>query len=86
MVQRINEQCKCFPCHEDLEDCVFCYCPFYPCKDKEKGNYIKIGNRRIWDCRNCTWIHKKEVVDKIFLLIKQKFNQNGKDISLRNSE
>lgn len=26
--------CQYFPCHEEskLEDCTYCFCPFYPCK------------------------------------------------------
>jgi Zn-finger protein len=70
---RINEACKFYPCHKGLEDCTFCFCPFYPCKNKErKGKYVRIGNRRVWDCTDCDWIHKKEVVDKIFEVIRQK--------------
>jgi precorrin-3B C17-methyltransferase len=72
MVQRINEACKFFPCHKELEDCVFCFCPLFPCKDESKGSYIKIGKKRIWDCSECDWIHKKETVDRIFKLIRQK--------------
>lgn len=72
MVQRINEACKFFPCHKDMEDCTFCYCPFYPCKKETLGAYVKIGNKRIWDCSNCAWIHQKDVVDRIFELIRQK--------------
>lgn len=72
MILRINPACKYFPCHKDMEDCVFCYCPFYPCKDKEKGKYTRTKNRRVWDCTECNWIHKKEVVDRIFEIIKAK--------------
>lgn len=70
-ILRINIACKYFPCHEGLEDCVFCYCPYYPCKDKERGKYTKVGNKRVWDCTECVWIHKKETVDWIFDIIKQ---------------
>jgi len=71
-IHRINPFCQFFPCHEGLEDCTFCWCPFYPCKDLEKGKYIRKGKTRVWDCSGCNWIHKKEVVDKIFQLIRQK--------------
>ncbi len=72
-VLRINQACKFYPCHKELEDCTFCFCPFYPCKISERGGkYVRIENRRIWDCTNCNWIHNKEVVDKIFEVIRQK--------------
>lgn len=70
---RRNLFCKFFPCHENLEDCTFCHCPFYPCKNEERGKYIRNGNKRYWDCSECNWIHKREVVDKIFKLIKQNY-------------
>ena len=34
MIQRVNQACSYFPCHEDLEDCTFCYCPFIPARKK----------------------------------------------------
>jgi Zn-finger protein len=37
------------------------------------GEYKKIGKKRVWDCTGCDWIHKKEVVDKIFKVVKQNF-------------
>ncbi len=71
-VHRINPFCQYFPCHENMEDCTFCYCPLYPCKDETRGKYVKSKKNRIWDCSGCNWIHKKEVVDKIFELIRGK--------------
>jgi len=38
----------------------------------EKGKYIRKGKTRVWDCSGCNWIHKKEVVDKIFEVIRAK--------------
>lgn len=71
MIKRTNEACKYFPCHKGLEDCTFCYCPFYPCLDTKRGNYVHSQklNKNIWSCQNCNWVHKKEVVDKIFCLV-----------------
>ncbi|TAN60140.1 hypothetical protein EPN16_05810, partial [bacterium] len=37
---RVNRACKYFPCHQNLEDCAFCYCPFYPCREKGLGEYV----------------------------------------------
>jgi len=64
---RKNNSCAYFPCHAGLEDCTFCYCPFYPCLNNRLGEYVfsKKTNRRIWSCQDCSWIHQKNVVDKI---------------------
>lgn len=69
-ILRLNKACKFFPCHTGLEDCTFCYCPFYPCGNAHRGTYISVkGRKKIWSCKDCNWIHKKKVVDKIFSLI-----------------
>ena len=71
MVSRLNRHCAYFPCHDGLGDCTFCYCPFYPCGNKRKGRYIITkDSRNIWSCKDCNWIHKKKVVDKIFCVIR----------------
>jgi len=72
MISRLNKNCGYFPCHEGLGDCTFCYCPFYPCGDKHKGRYVVTkDNRNIWSCKDCNWIHKKKVVDKIFRMLRR---------------
>lgn len=55
----------------ELEDCTFCYCPYYPCGDLEKGGvWIKdVSGNEIWDCTGCTWIHKISTVEKIYDVI-----------------
>lgn len=80
MVKRVNKACSFFPCHKKLEDCTFCYCPFYPCLDKTRGDYIYSDkrNRNIWSCQECNWIHKKETVDEIFVLIRREYRQTPK--------
>ncbi|MBI5124200.1 MAG: sirohydrochlorin cobaltochelatase [Candidatus Omnitrophica bacterium] len=71
MVNRINRHCSYFPCHAGLEDCTFCYCPFYPCKDTQSGKFIYTKtNNKVWSCEDCGWIHKKKVVDGIFRMIR----------------
>jgi Zn-finger protein len=66
-VEMINKACKFYPCHKNLESCVFCYCPFYVCGNKHRGKYItNAEGKLIWDCSKCEWIHKKSTVDKIF--------------------
>lgn len=65
--KRLNKACKFYPCHDKLEDCTFCYCPFYSCGNTKRGKLItNAEGREIWDCSKCEWIHKKSVVDKIF--------------------
>jgi len=64
----IKKKCKYWPCHtkELLEDCTFCYCPLYPCKDVLKGGVWKeVKNKLIWDCSKCYWIHLKDVVKRL---------------------
>lgn len=72
MINRTNKFCSYYPCHEGLEDCSFCYCPFYPCLDKELGGYVypKSKNSKVWSCTDCNFVHKKRVTDKIFRFIK----------------
>jgi len=75
-IMRVNKSCPYFPCHSGLEDCAFCYCPFYPCGNKRLGKYIITKERiKVWSCKDCSWIHKKKVVDKIFHLIRWQFIQ-----------
>jgi Zn-finger protein len=73
MISRANKFCKYFPCHKGLEDCTFCYCPFYPCKDENRGEYTYSSKtkRNVWSCQECNWIHKKKTVDMIFNIIKK---------------
>jgi len=66
-IKRVNKSCAYFPCHKGLEDCTFCYCPFYPCRNPKLGKNIFIQNKNlhIWSCQDCAWIHKKSIVDNI---------------------
>ncbi len=73
-ILRLNKACKYFPCHSKLEDCTFCYCPFYPCGNGSRGNFIYTKDKRkIWSCQECNWIHQKSVVDNIFQLIRLEY-------------
>lgn len=68
---RINKACTYFPCHKGLEDCTFCYCPFYPCRNEVLGRFIfSKDKKKIWSCMDCSWIHKKRTVDKILKLVR----------------
>lgn len=70
---RVNKACKFFPCHQGMEDCTFCYCPFYPCLDAGLGGYVTSPkfNKMIWSCKACDWIHRKKVTKNIFDLIRK---------------
>jgi Zn-finger protein len=54
----IKKDCKCYPCHKNMDDCSFCYCPLYPCRIKETGGKLYKG---IWDCSNCTILHNTKI-------------------------
>lgn len=82
MIKRINKACSYFPCHNDLEDCTFCHCPFYPCRQEALGWYVysRKLKRRIWSCQDCNWIHQKETVERIYCLIRKHGSELRKDI------
>ncbi len=69
--QNLKEKCPFFPCHDlDKEqfDCRTCYCPLYDiCSnsndDNKFGGYILESG--ILACEKCSFIHKKEIVEKI---------------------
>ena len=52
--------CPHYPCHDNMEDCTFCYCPLYPCKDESLGKWYK----GVWDCSDCEKVHTKEFVEE----------------------
>lgn len=54
-----DHNCEYLPCHENMEACDFCYCPFYPCGDSSTGGKW-IEDRDIWNCVDCIWIHQEE--------------------------
>ncbi len=61
-----SRDCEYYPCHFEGQDCTYCFCPFYPCEDEAKGEYI-IGRKgsRVWTCKNCSDIHQAETVERI---------------------
>ena len=59
-LEGINIDCNYLPCHDFLEDCTFCYCPFYPCQDDITGGFEKISSRTgkpVWSCSDCIFPH-----------------------------
>ena len=68
----IGKDCEFYPCHENIEDCTFCFCPIYPCYiEKTGGKIIRNGDGTpTWDCSACTIIHKTSFVKPIKKIIK----------------
>ncbi len=59
-----NKECEFYPCHSNLQNCTFCYCPFYPCGDSSTGGkWIK--NKGVWSCEDCEWVHQDKTVECI---------------------
>lgn len=66
----IDEKCEYFPCHNGLEDCTFCYCPFYPCYQKDTGGFEKVSSRTsksVWACSSCIFPHKVKNAKEILI-------------------
>ena len=68
-----NTACPYHPCHYRGQNCSFCYCPFYPCNDTDLGRFIdsKRGNDKVWDCSQCLFNHRNEVVEHAFKMFSE---------------
>lgn len=69
----LNEKCAYFPCHDNLEDCTFCFCPLYPCENKSRGGYFlkRPDGSSVWACEKCIWIHKTENAERILGMLEK---------------
>ena len=78
----LKTNCKYYPCHkEQIDDCRYCVCPFYPCKIEYLGHYTTIqSGGKIWDCSNCNLPHKKEFIKMIEEIKEKNRNKNNKNI------
>jgi len=65
--EREGKRCRYYPCHFEGQDCRFCFCPFYPCGDTSTGGrwIISSKGKRVWSCKNCHWIHRPEVAERL---------------------
>ncbi|TGC09129.1 threonine-phosphate decarboxylase CobD [Methanolobus halotolerans] len=75
-----NLSCEYYPCHFEGQDCTFCFCPFYPCKDERTGGqWIESSSGGdVWSCLYCDIIHKPEVVDDVLsVLVKEGRNKES---------
>jgi len=79
----IDKGCKYHSsCHyPNLEDCTFCFCPFYPCGDKSTGG--RWTEDAIWSCKDCSWIHRTEVASKVLEGMKHLGINKPEDIERR---
>ncbi len=54
--------CTYYPCHFKGQSCDFCYCPFYPCLDRELGTYVESSlGGQVWSCSGCRLVHLPEI-------------------------
>jgi Zn-finger protein len=63
-----NTSCDYYPCHHEVQDCTWCFCPFYPCGDDLTGGRMVISERTgedVWSCIDCTWVHREEEANDI---------------------
>ncbi|RUM32835.1 MAG: hypothetical protein DSY33_06155 [Archaeoglobus sp.] len=60
-----NYECKYYPCHFEGQDCSLCFCPFYPCFIYDLGYIKKTTKGYVWNCKECNWIHEKDVVEEV---------------------
>ncbi|WP_406657269.1 aminotransferase class I/II-fold pyridoxal phosphate-dependent enzyme [Methanolobus sp. ZRKC2] len=75
-----NFSCDYYPCHFEGQDCTFCFCPFYPCKDERTGGqWIESSaGGNVWSCLYCNIIHEPEVVDDVLsVLVKEGRNKES---------
>lgn len=80
--------CKYYPCHsfpggQNHLNCLFCYCPFYPCANKVGTGTWTNGQdgKRVWDCSSCSFIHRDDVSSRVYeLFLKDKSARQIKKI------
>ncbi|MFX1364324.1 MAG: cysteine-rich small domain-containing protein [Promethearchaeota archaeon] len=85
----LDKSCDYLPCHDGLEDCTFCYCPFYPCNEIDTRGFEKINSntqKPIWACSNCLFIHKmknSELILEGLISYKKKFEEISREELLK---
>ena len=62
-----NTKCAYYPCHHMGQECTFCYCPFYPCNDKEVGGeeIISRNGTPVWSCMYCHFMHSEDSAEYV---------------------
>lgn len=64
---RSRIDCEYYPCHFAGQDCTFCFCPFYPCKNTRTGGELihRSTGGTVWSCAGCDLIHKAQIADRV---------------------
>ena len=83
-----DETCDYYPCQFTGQDCTWCFCPFYPCKDEETGGeFVKTkASGHIWSCSECYWTHNAEVAEALLESFRKYGIENADDIVKRKEE
>lgn len=58
-----RSNCEYYPCHHfQGQDCAHCFCPLYPCRDRDLGRFVKTKKgKRVWTCMDCRLVHEPRV-------------------------
>jgi Zn-finger protein len=86
MTHQAYKDCAYYPCHALPEgqahlNCLFCYCPFYPCDNRVgTGEWTAGKDGRVWDCTPCAFVHRDDAAALIMELFHRgyKKKQAGK--------
>jgi threonine-phosphate decarboxylase len=64
---RSRIDCEYYPCHFEGQDCTFCFCPFYPCKEKKTGGEFvqRSTGGTVWSCAGCNLMHRVDISEKV---------------------
>jgi len=62
-----NMVCEEKKCHQKVEDCRLCFCPFYPCLDNATGGafVVRANGGVVWGCKDCSWVHRTDVAEAL---------------------
>ncbi len=77
----VNKNCPYYPCHKlENQHCRWCVCPFYPCYNRDLGSWAKKnGISQVWDCSNCTLLHRMDVSNILLKELKAMINGRAVD-------
>jgi len=72
------KKCPYYPCHKNLENCRYCFCPLYPCGGFSTGGKLARNKNRewIWSCQDCDWVHQNKITEKISKYFKNSSKKN----------
>lgn len=75
-----NTECAHYPCHHPGQNCTFCFCPLYPCLDRELGEYVRSRRTggQVWSCQGCLWVHRDDVTGSLFRMMPE-IGEHGLD-------